>query len=92
MAPEARYAVPRPPGASTIPANSGRTLTPEELAEFIDSLEYDEAPAAVADCADYDSEQRLTEFLSAARRGEHGRRPIDRRRIALARERRRRKK
>jgi hypothetical protein len=56
MAPEARYAVPRPPGASTIPANSGRTLTPEELAEFIDSLEYDEAPAAVADCADYDSE------------------------------------
>ncbi len=57
MAPEARYAVPKPPGAPTIPANSGRTLTPEELAEFIDSLGYDEAPAAVADCTDYDPEQ-----------------------------------
>ncbi len=53
MAPEVRYAVPRPPGAPTIPANSGCTLAPEELAEFIDSLEYDEAPPAVADCADY---------------------------------------
>jgi hypothetical protein len=40
--------------------NSGHrdsTLTPQEFAEFIDSLEYDEAPAAVADCADYDTEQ-----------------------------------
>jgi hypothetical protein len=32
-------------------------LTPQERAEFIDSLEYDEAPAAVADCADCGPEQ-----------------------------------
>ena len=32
-------------------------LTPEELAEFIDSLEYDQTPAAVAECTDYDPEQ-----------------------------------
>ncbi len=56
MAPEARYAVPKPPGAPTIPANSGRTLTPEELAEFIDSINEDEV-AAAEDCADYDPEQ-----------------------------------
>jgi hypothetical protein len=29
---------------------------PEELAEFVDSLEYDEPPAAVADCTDDDPE------------------------------------
>ena len=56
MAPEARFALPKPPGAPTIPANCGRTLTPEELAEFIHSLEYDLAPAAASDCNDYDPE------------------------------------
>ena len=92
MATEAKYQAAKALRAPTNPTHGDPTLTPQEFAEFIDSLEYDEAPAAVADCADYDSEQRLTEFLSAARRGGHGRRPIDRRRIALARERRRRKK
>ena len=57
MATEARYAVPKKPEAPTNPANRGSTLTPEELAEFMASLEEDEATAAVADCADYDSEQ-----------------------------------
>jgi hypothetical protein len=40
----------------TNPAQSVHSLTQEELAEFIDSLDYDEAPAAVADCADYEPE------------------------------------
>jgi hypothetical protein len=53
---EARCQVPRTPAAPTVPTYSGTALTREELAEFIDSLEDDEAPAAVADCADYDPE------------------------------------
>ncbi len=56
MALEARYAVPKPTGAPTIPANSGRILTPEELAEFIDSLREDEIAAEVADGTDHDAE------------------------------------
>ena len=56
MATEARCQVPRTPRALTIPTYSGTALSPEELAEFIDSLEYDEAPAAVADCREYDPE------------------------------------
>jgi hypothetical protein len=54
MATEAKCANPKTPGAPTNPANSGHKLTPEELAELIDSHEYDEAPAAIADCTDYD--------------------------------------
>ncbi len=44
------------PGAPTNPANRGPTLTPEEVAEFIDSLKEDEAPADATDCTDYDPE------------------------------------
>ena len=53
VATEARCQVPRTPRALAVPTYSGAALTPEELAEFIDSLEYDDPPAAVADCADY---------------------------------------
>jgi hypothetical protein len=56
MATEARCQVPRTPRALAVPTYSGTALTPEELAEFIDSLEYDDTPAALADCADYDPE------------------------------------
>jgi hypothetical protein len=56
MATKTRYQVPRTPRALAVPTYSGTALTPEELAEFIDSLEYDEAPAAATDCADYDPE------------------------------------
>ncbi len=44
------------PGAPSNFANRRPALSPAELAEFIDSLEYDEAPAAVADCPDYGTE------------------------------------
>jgi hypothetical protein len=57
MATEAKFAAAKTPRAPTNPTNSGRKLAPEELAELIDSLEHDEAPAAVADCTDYDPEQ-----------------------------------
>jgi len=53
MATEARYEVPKTPRALAVPTYSGTGLTPEELAEFLDSLEYDDAPAAVADCTDF---------------------------------------
>ena len=53
MAIEAKFAAPKTPATPTNPTNSGRKLAPEELAELIDSHEYDEAPAAIADCADY---------------------------------------
>ena len=56
MATDARYAAPKTPRALALPTYSGTALSPEELAEFIDSLEYDEAAAAVADCTDYDPE------------------------------------
>ena len=56
MAIEARHAVPENPGALTNPANSGEALTPEDLAEFIDSLREDEIAATVADRADDDPE------------------------------------
>ncbi len=48
--------VSRTPRALAVPTYGGTALTPEELAEFIDSLEYDEAPAAATDCADCDPE------------------------------------
>jgi hypothetical protein len=54
MAAEAKCANPKTSGAPTNPANSGPELTLEELAELIDSDEYDGDPAAVADCTDYD--------------------------------------
>jgi len=57
MATEARYAARNTPRALAVPTCSGTGLTPEELAEFLDSLEYDDAPAAVADCTDYGPEQ-----------------------------------
>ena len=57
MATEARCQVPRTPRALAIPTYSGTALSPEELAEFVDSLEYDEASAALADSADYEPEQ-----------------------------------
>ena len=57
MATEARRQVPRTPHALAVPTYSGAALTPEELAEFIDSLEYDQAPAAATDCNNYDPEQ-----------------------------------
>jgi hypothetical protein len=48
----------RPPRRSErLPTHGDPTLTPEEFAEFVDFLEFDEAPAAVPDCADYDPEQ-----------------------------------
>jgi hypothetical protein len=42
MATEARYDVSKTPGAPPNSAHKGSTLTPEELAEFIDSLREDE--------------------------------------------------
>jgi hypothetical protein len=57
MATEARYAARNTPRALAVLTYNGNALTPEELAEFIDSLEYDEAPATVADTADCDPEQ-----------------------------------
>jgi len=57
MATEAKFAIRSTPGASTNPPNSGHKLTPEELAELIDSLEYDLIPAAATDCNDCDPEQ-----------------------------------
>jgi hypothetical protein len=43
------------PQAPASPTNNGHTLAPEELAEFMASLEFDETPAAPEDCADYDA-------------------------------------
>ena len=54
MATEARYAARNTPRALAVLTYNGTALTPEELAEFIDSLEYDKAPAA--DRPEYDRE------------------------------------
>ena len=54
MATEAKFAAAKTPRAPTNPTNSSHELTPEELAELIDFREHDGAPAAVADCTDYD--------------------------------------
>ena len=56
MAADSKHQGPKILRARANLANNGFALTPEELAEFIDSIEYDEAPAAVADCANYDPE------------------------------------
>jgi hypothetical protein len=57
VATDAKHQAPKTLRAPANPTHRGPTLTPQEFAEFIDSLEYDEAPAAVAGCADYDPEQ-----------------------------------
>jgi hypothetical protein len=49
MATDAKYQAPKTLRAPTNPTRRDPTLTPQEFAEFIDALEYDEAPAAVAD-------------------------------------------
>lgn len=54
MAIESRCQVPSTPHAFAVPTYSGTALSPEELAEFIDAIEYDDAPAAVANSTDYD--------------------------------------
>jgi hypothetical protein len=56
MATEARYQVSKTPGAPSNQANSGPTLAPKELAEFIDSIKEDEAPVDAAGCNDHDPE------------------------------------
>jgi hypothetical protein len=56
MATEARYRAGKMPGALTNPANTGPTVTPEDIAEFIDSIREDEIAAERTDCADYDPE------------------------------------
>jgi hypothetical protein len=45
---------PKTPGTLAVSAHSGAARTPEELAKFLGPLEYDETPAAVADCDDFD--------------------------------------
>ena len=56
MATEARCQVPRTPRARAVPTYSGTALTPEELAEFMASLEEDEIAAEAANSTDYDPE------------------------------------
>jgi hypothetical protein len=56
MATEARCQAGKTPRAPTGPTNDGHTLAPEELAEFMDSLEYDAPPPLPADSANYDPE------------------------------------
>ena len=56
MATEPKYQAHETPGAPANSANKGSTLTPEERAELINSLKEDEAPAAAADCTNYDPE------------------------------------
>ena len=54
MATEARFQVPRTPRALAVPTYSGTALSPEELAEFIDSIREDEVLSPTADCDDLD--------------------------------------
>jgi hypothetical protein len=56
MATEARCQVPRTPRALAVPTYSGAAVTPEELAEFMASLEEDEIAAEAANSTDYDPE------------------------------------
>jgi hypothetical protein len=56
MATEPRYQVPKTSGAPANSAQGRAALTPEDLAEFMASLEYDDAPAAPADCCGDDPE------------------------------------
>ena len=54
MATEARYDVPKTRKAPTNPAHRDPTLTPEELAEFINSLREDELLSPTVDSDDLD--------------------------------------
>jgi hypothetical protein len=54
MATEARCQVPRTPRALAVPTYSGTALSPEELAEFIDSIREDEVLSPTAGCDDLD--------------------------------------
>jgi hypothetical protein len=54
MATKARCQVPSAPRALAIPTYRGTALSPEELAEFIDSLREDELLSPTADCDDLD--------------------------------------
>ena len=54
MATEARYDVLKTRRAPTNPAHRDPTLTPEELAEFIDSLREDEVLSPTVDRDDFD--------------------------------------
>jgi hypothetical protein len=56
MATEARCQVPRTRRALAVPTYSGTALTPEEFAEFMDSLRDDELLSPTADSTDYDPE------------------------------------
>jgi hypothetical protein len=56
MAADARHQAPKTPRAPTIPANRGSTLTPEDIAEFMDSIKEDEVLSAAAHCDDDDPE------------------------------------
>jgi hypothetical protein len=56
MARKPRYQAPETPGAPANSANKGSTLTPEERAEFMASLEEDDVLAASMNCADHDPE------------------------------------
>jgi hypothetical protein len=52
MATEARYQATKTHRALAVPTYSGTALTPEEFAEFIDSLREDEIATATAVCND----------------------------------------
>ena len=54
MATEGRCQVSRTPRALAVPTHSGTALSPEELAEFIDSIREDEVLSPTADCDDLD--------------------------------------
>jgi hypothetical protein len=56
MATAARHAVARKNPAFTDPANKHPSLTPQEFAEFMASLEEDAAFAEAAECNDCDLE------------------------------------
>jgi hypothetical protein len=56
MATEAKCASPKTPAAPTNPVNRDSALTPEELAEFLDSLREDEIASEAANSTNYDPE------------------------------------
>jgi hypothetical protein len=56
MAADSKHQGPKILRARANLANNGFALTPEDLAEFIDSLADDDPPADAADCPDYDPE------------------------------------
>jgi len=56
MATEATNQVGKRPRSPASPTNEGHTFAPEELAEFMDSLEYDAPQTTPTDSAEYDPE------------------------------------